>query len=244
MTRGAYRTGAGSGMTTVPPRTWWAFAILALLLLIATMAWHLPMMLWDHVDLVPMYEAWRDGSLASSGFWQIHDGSHLHVSGYAVLLLTTAASGGQPWLDCLASVGLLVLQAWILMRSRALLAGRSAGCVLLALLWRRHPGICQIRGAGRWRVLARRGPVDAIALLTLRAVVAGTCWGAGGVAGGSRGFRHLTVFPIAMGMLALHTGLSGRSAGFRAASLAGAALSGGCGWDGAGPLRCAGSAHC
>ena len=91
-------------MGIVTMRTWVAFAVLAALLLAATMAWHLPMMLWDHIDLVPMYEAWRSGALGSSAFWQVHDGSHLHVAAYAVLLVTTWASGGQPWLDCLASV--------------------------------------------------------------------------------------------------------------------------------------------
>ena len=43
-------------MGIVTMRTWVAFAVLAALLLAATMAWHLPMMLWDHIDLVPMYD--------------------------------------------------------------------------------------------------------------------------------------------------------------------------------------------
>ena len=43
-------------MEHVTARTWIAFAALAALLLAATLAWHLPMMLWDHIDLVPMYE--------------------------------------------------------------------------------------------------------------------------------------------------------------------------------------------
>src|SRR5690606_3672106 len=69
----AESAGRGGRMTTIPGRAWMGFAALAALLLAATMAWHLPMMLWDHIDLVPMYEAWQDGTLASSAFWQVHD---------------------------------------------------------------------------------------------------------------------------------------------------------------------------
>ena len=63
------------------------------LLLAATLQWHLPLMLWDHIDLVPIYDAWRRGDLAASQFWRIHDGSHFHSAAYAVLLATTWLSG-------------------------------------------------------------------------------------------------------------------------------------------------------
>ncbi|MGY1408703.1 MULTISPECIES: hypothetical protein [unclassified Luteimonas] len=201
-------------MTTVPLRTWFAFATLALLLLVATMAWHLPMMLWDHIDLVPMYEAWRDGTLASSAFWRIHDGSHLHVSGYAVLLLTTAASGGQPWLDCLASVCLLVLQAWILMRiAGAAPVGRIGGIWLLALLWLAlNPGHLVNLQWG-WQVavfISTLGAVATIALLTRPGLSAiGNLLAVLLASLGVLGFSTtLAVFPIALGLLALHPGLS------------------------------------
>src|SRR5690606_34048374 len=134
---GALLAGARSdGQGPVTARTWIAFAALATLLLAATLAWHLPMMLWDHIDLAPMYEAWQDGSLASSAFWRVHDGSHLHVAAYAVLLATTWASGGQPWLDCLASFAVLAAQAIVLVRiAGAAPAGRIGGAWLLLLLF-------------------------------------------------------------------------------------------------------------
>jgi len=201
-------------MTAIARRTWLAFALLALLLLWATLAWHLPMMLWDHIDLVPMYEAWRDGTLASSGFWQMHDGSHLHVSGYAVLLLTTAASGGQPWLDCLASVCLLVLQAWILMRiAGAAPAGRISGLWLLALLWLAlNPGHLVNLQWG-WQVavfISTLGAVAGIALLTRPGVsAAGNLLAVLLASVGVLGFSTtLAVFPVALGLLALHPALS------------------------------------
>lgn len=201
-------------MTTVPQRPWWAFAILAVLLLGATMAWHLPMMLWDHIDLVPIHEAWREGALASSGFWRIHDGSHLHASGYAVLLLTTTLSGGQPWLDCLASLCLLVLQAWILMRvAGAAPAGRIEGVWLLALLWLAlNPGHLVNLQWG-WQVavfISTLGAVATIALLTRPGLsAAGNLLAVLLASLGVLGFSTtLAVFPIALGLLALHPGLS------------------------------------
>src|SRR5690606_1890470 len=157
-------------MGHVTARTWIAFAALATLLLAATLAWHLPMMLWDHIDLVPMYEAWKDGSLASSAFWQVHDGSHLHVAAYAVLLATTWASGGQPWLDCLASFAVLAAQAIVLVRiAGAAPAGRIGGAWLLLLLFiALNPGHLANLQWG-WQVavfISTFGAVCAIALLT------------------------------------------------------------------------------
>lgn len=87
-----------------------AFAAVAALLLAATLAWMLPMMLWDHLDLLPMVEGLDRGRLAGSGFWDSH-GGHLHTAAYAVLLATTLAADGAPWLDGIVSWGLLVLTA-------------------------------------------------------------------------------------------------------------------------------------
>ncbi len=203
-------------MTTVPVRIRMAFAASTALLLAATLAWHLPMMLWDHIDLVPMYEAWQDGTLATSAFWQVHDGSHLHVAAYAVLLATTWASGGQPWLDCLASLVLLVLQAVVLMR----IAGAAPGhriqgpWWLVLLLVALYPGHLANLQWG-WQVavfISTLGAVVAIALLTrenlpvtsnLLAVAAGCI----GVLGFS---TTLAVFPVALFLLALHPALTVR----------------------------------
>ena len=99
---------------------------LALALLAATLAWQVPMMLWDHLDLLPMYQAWREGRLGSSAFFDVH-GGHLHTAAYAVLLATTALSGGQPWLDGLASWLLLV--GWALV---VLAMARRSGIDALA----------------------------------------------------------------------------------------------------------------
>lgn len=91
-----------------------AFVSLAAVLLLLTLRWQIPMMLWDHLDLVPIYAAWNDGTLADSIFLHIH-GGHIHTAAYAVLLVTTALSQGQPWLDGLASWLLLLGYAAIAM---------------------------------------------------------------------------------------------------------------------------------
>lgn len=99
---------------TVPTVPRIAAAALALGLALATWRWHIPLMLWDHLDLVPIYRAWQDGALAQSDFWRFH-GGHLHSAAYAVLLATTVLSGGQPWLDCLVSLALLLAYAAVVL---------------------------------------------------------------------------------------------------------------------------------
>ena len=88
--------------------------MLALGLLLLSLLWMVPMMLWDHLDLVPLLQAWQRGDLAGSGFLQIH-GGHMHTAAYAVLLLTTTLSGGQPWADGLASWLFLLAYAAIVL---------------------------------------------------------------------------------------------------------------------------------
>lgn len=117
-----------------------AFVLTALALLGMTLRWHVPMMLWDHLDLVPMVEAARTGTLGHSIFWDIH-GGHLHSAAYAILLLTTWLSGGQPWLDCVASWMLLVVFASIVGRvARALPADVPMRWRLAILLLALYPG--------------------------------------------------------------------------------------------------------
>jgi len=89
--------------------------VLAIALLAATLAWHVPMMLWDHFDLLPLLDAWQRGELLDSGFAQLH-GGHLHTSAYALLLGTTLLSGGATWVDCVAS--------WLLLLAYAALVAR------------------------------------------------------------------------------------------------------------------------
>ena len=100
--------------------------LLALGLLAATLAWPVPMMLWDHLDLVSIYEAWERDGLAASGIGDVHHGSHMHLAAYLLLLGTTWLSDGQTWLDCLVSWALLGLYAALLLRAtpRALPAVR------------------------------------------------------------------------------------------------------------------------
>lgn len=119
-----------------------AFAALALALLAMTLRWHVPMMLWDHLDLVPMVQAAREGALGHSIFWNIH-GGHLHSAAYAVLLATTWLSHGQPWLDCVASWALLVAYAAVVLgpvRRAALPAGTPLRWQTALLLFALYPG--------------------------------------------------------------------------------------------------------
>lgn len=69
------------------------------------------MMLWDHLDLLPLLQAWRDGHLHARDLFAVHDGSHLHAAAYVLLLITTELSNGQTWLDVLLSWMLLVTAA-------------------------------------------------------------------------------------------------------------------------------------
>lgn len=117
------------------------FIGLALALLAMTLAWHVPMMLWDHLDLLPIYQSWQTQGIAGARLFDVHDGSHLHALAYAVLLATTVLSHGQPWLDCVVSFALLVSYAWLVMRMAGATqsqAGRWGilGLVFLAL----YPG--------------------------------------------------------------------------------------------------------
>lgn len=121
----------------------WALPLALGLLLVTTLWLCLPLMLWDHIDLVPIYDAWQRGDLAASEFWRLHDGSHFHAAAYAVLLATTWLSGGQPWLDCLAGWAFYALFAWTLWRLvadgwRGAGAGRWAWGAMLLLV--AHPG--------------------------------------------------------------------------------------------------------
>lgn len=87
-----------------------AFVLLAILLLILVLLWHIPMMLWDQLDLVPMVQAWQRGTLEGSGFFGMRAG-HFHLLAYAMLLATTLLSHGHPWLDCVASWLWLIVYA-------------------------------------------------------------------------------------------------------------------------------------
>lgn len=187
-----------------------AFVAAALLMLAATLLLHLPLMLWDHIDLVPIYDAWRQGDLAGSEFWRIHDGSHFHSAAYAVLLLTTWLSDGRPWLDCTVAWSILVVQAWLLMRiaqSGWRDATVGAGWWLAALLLAFHPGHLVNLQWG-WQVavfISLLGAVAPIRFLTLaRPTQALNLLGLLLATAGVLGFTTtLAVFPIAMALIAM-----------------------------------------
>ena len=125
------------------PRALLAWGLLAVAVYAATWAVHLPLMLWDHTDLLPLYDAWQRADAPLRSLFAVHDGSHVHAAAYALLLATTTLSHGRPWLDCILSASLLLAQGVPLLRmARVTLpeawrrAGWRAGLVLLVF----HPG--------------------------------------------------------------------------------------------------------
>ena len=179
------------------------------LLLAATLQWHLPLMLWDHIDLVPIYDAWRRGDLAASQFWRIHDGSHFHSAAYAVLLATTWLSRGRPWLDCVAGWAFYALLAWTLWRLigngwRGTRIGRGWWWAMLLLV--AHPGHLANLQWG-WQVavfISLLGAAAPIHWLTLERPtwalnLAGVALAVLGVLGFS---TTLAVFPVALALIA------------------------------------------
>lgn len=203
--------------TPFMPRFSTIFIVSSLLLLAMTLSWHIPLMLWDHIDLVPMYRAWDQGNLAGSEFWRIHDGSHLHTAAYAVLLLTTWLSGGQPWLDCVVSWALLTVQALLILRMAVrdlnqlnLARGWWVAFLFLAL----YPGNLVNLQWG-WQVavfISLLGAVMPIYFLTAQrwnpfGSLAGLALAVVGVLGFT---TTLAVFPIAVLLIALRQELSWR----------------------------------
>jgi hypothetical protein len=149
-----------------------AFALLAFALLALTMRWHVPMMLWDHLDLVPIYAAWHDGTLAPSTLLAVH-GGHLHALAYVVLLATTRISHGQTALDCVASWLLLVASAGVIVSFARETFGRDGRLLtILVVFLALYPGHLANLQWG-WQVavfLCIAGVVVAIRLLTLAAL--------------------------------------------------------------------------
>jgi hypothetical protein len=190
-----------------------AFAVFWALLLAGTLAWYLPLMLWDHIDLVPMLEAWHAGTLRDSGFWRVHDGSHFHVAAYAVLLATTTLSDGRPWLDALASFALLTVQALLLWRITRGDGSRSAAgaWALLLVYLALYPGHLVNLQWG-WQVavfISTLGAVAAIAGLTRAQLPMSINLLAVASAGiGVLGFSTtLAVFPVALWLVLSHSGV-------------------------------------
>jgi hypothetical protein len=158
---------------------------LAILLLVLALLWRVPMMLWDHLDLVPIYARHLQGGLGINDLLRIH-GGHLHAGAYAVLLVTIGLSHGATWLDVVASAlflfayaGVIVALAWRLARDR----GIGLPYMLLLVLFALYPGHLANLQWG-WQVavfICLAGTASAIALLSaptftmLRGVAAIAC---------------------------------------------------------------------
>lgn len=185
--------------------------VFASLLLVATWRYHIPLMLWDHLDLVPLYEAWRQGG-AVAELWRIHDGSHLHTAAYAVLLVTTHLSNGQPLFDCLVSWALLVTQAVLLLRiaSRTLAGFREQlGIRLAVAFFALYPGhLANLQWGWQVAVFISTlfGAVIPVYVLTRERIGLGSSiLGAASAVIGVMGFSTaLAMFPVAIMLVATH----------------------------------------
>ncbi|WP_230595838.1 hypothetical protein, partial [Xanthomonas albilineans] len=189
---------------------WWLFVFGIVLTACLAMAWRIPILLWDNIDLVPIYQAWEDGHLARSDFWKVHDGSHLHTAAYAILLLTTRVSGGQTWLDCLVSVVLLSFSAAVLLRMVLREFGAwlhsGWGCVFVFLAL--YPGHL-INLHWGWQVavfVSLLGCIVPVYVLTdPRLAWKGDLLAVAVAVVGVLGFSTtLVAFPVALGLILLH----------------------------------------
>lgn len=189
------------------------FALLAVALLMMTLFWQIPMMLWDHLNLVPMLEAWQQGELAHSAFFRFDgNGGHMHTAAYAVLLVDAKLTSGRPWLDGVVSWALLVASAALVfgfIRDSFAEANRRQHPWLIAML------VCLVLYPGHlanlqwgWQVavfLCLLGVIGAIHALTRRRL----SWSNNGVAlvGAALAFfsfaTAIAIFPIALLLLAL-----------------------------------------
>ncbi|MDO7932285.1 hypothetical protein Q6A26_11360 [Xanthomonas euvesicatoria pv. eucalypti] len=192
--------------------TWWVFFCAFGILTWLTFRWRIPILLWDHLDIVPIYQAWQDGHLGNSDFWKVHDGSHLHTAAYAILLLTTWLSEGQTWLDCLVSSLILAVCSFFIVRmalrdfGARLSVGWMYGFVLLAL----YPGHL-INLQWGWQVavfVSLLGVVAPVYLLTNGVISWPANFGAVACATvGVLGFSTaLAVFPVAIWLLIRRVG--------------------------------------
>ncbi len=202
----------------------WLFVALAAALLSMTLLWQIPMMLWDHLNLVPMLEALRQGRLLQSAFPRF-DGGHIHTAAYAVLLVAAKVSSGRPWLAdtvswllLLASAGIILyfIRATFSFNNRARVAMASA-MVFLAL----YPGHLANLQWG-WQVavfLCLLGAITVIWSLTRPRL---TAWHdfialAGAALACTSFATGLAVFPVALLLIAIRHDVSIRRRLFFAA---------------------------
>jgi hypothetical protein len=186
------------------------FALLAAALLAMTLVWQVPMMLWDHLNLVPMLAAWQHGELAQSAFFRF-DGGHMHTAAYAILLVAARLTRGHPWLDDVLGWALLVSSAALVMVFvRDSFRGgpqRTSGLALMLVFLALYPGHLANLQWG-WQVavfLCLLGVTSVICALTrprLSWLHNGVAM-AGAVLACFSFATAITIFPIALVLLAL-----------------------------------------
>jgi hypothetical protein len=119
-------------------------AVFAAMLLVATLVWCFPCMLWDHLELAPMYQGWIAGHLDQTTFWKLQGTGHWHIATYALLLPSAWLTHGHPWLDCVLSWTFLVAFAGILLywreRTLPMLARSDLAIALLMVFLALYPG--------------------------------------------------------------------------------------------------------
>jgi len=193
------------------------FVTLILLLLVLGLRWRIPMMLWDHLDLVPVYAAHLDGSLRIADLFRIH-GGHLHAGAYAVLLSTTDLSHGRTALDVVASWCFLVAYAGTVAMLAARLARAretSLATMLLVVFLAAYPGhLANLQWGWQVAVFAcLAGAAGAVALLAapvftpMRGILALVC-AACAFASFAIGYA---MFPVGAALLAARRDLAPRA---------------------------------
>lgn len=198
---------------------WSAFAVAAVLMLVATLVWQLPMMLWDQLDLVPIYQLWQNGQLDASTMLTPYNGTHVLAVPYLSMLTTLSLGHGSTWLDGVTSWVMMVATAVIIigvaLRELPVNAPRWPWLVLIFLAL--YPGHLANLQWG-WQVqifICLLGAVATIALLnaaaasTARMIAALT---ASVVAGLSFG-ASVVLLPIALLLIALRTDMTTRRKG-------------------------------
>ena len=183
-------------------------------MLAATLAWQLPMMLWDHLDLLPIVQRWQNGELDAATLLTPYNGAHLLTIPYLSMLTTVSWGHGSTWLDGVASWLAMVATAAIVIGvalREIPIEGRRWPWLVLVLL-ALYPGHLSNLQWG-WQVqifVCLLGAVATIVFLSaaststarmigalMAAIVAGLSFGA-----------SIALLPIALLLIALRTDMS------------------------------------
>ena len=185
-------------------------------MLAATMAWQLPMMLWDQLDLVAIYRLWQNGDLDAATLLTPYNGAHVLAIPYLSMLTTVSLGQGSTWLDGIASWLMMVATAAIVigvaLREGPFSTRRWSWLVLIFLAL--YPGhLANLQWGWQVQIFSCLfGTVAAIALLSAAstsamrmiaalaaAIVAGLSFGA-----------SVVLLPVALLLIAFRTDLTMR----------------------------------